>query len=244
MTNIFFNGMSLSVTASLSAYIHSIDLSVLSGPTIAFRLCLAILCGGVLGFERMRKLRAAGLRTYLMVCIGSCIAMMTGEYVNLHFGTGDPMRIAAQVISGIGFIGAGTIMITGNNRIKGLTTAAGLWANAALGLASGAGMYTGALMGLAVAILCMTVGASFQNHVLERSSRIRVFALIDSEESFKNLMWFTKEEGMNIVEFESNTIIGSCTGFTLIIDLPPNMTHHQAMKRLHASGLTFFSEED
>ena len=89
----------------------------------------------------------------MVVCIGSEIAMMTGIFLSRELGSTDPSRIAAQVISGIGFLGAGTILVTRQNQVKGLTTAAGLWADACLGLALGSGFYSGAIVGFA-AIWC------------------------------------------------------------------------------------------
>ena len=106
---------------------------------MVLRLVVASLLGAVMGFERMRKMRAAGLRTYILVSVGSAMAMITGWYVANITGYSDPARVAAQVISGIGFIGAGTIMMTGYHRVRGLTTAAGLWATACMGLAVGTG---------------------------------------------------------------------------------------------------------
>lgn len=93
--------------------LETIDcLSKLTAISIVFRIVLSMLLGGVLGYERGKKRRPAGLRTYLVVCIGSCLAMMTGVYLNELTGAGDASRIAAQVISGIGFLGAGTILVT------------------------------------------------------------------------------------------------------------------------------------
>ena len=96
------------------------------------RLALALLLGGILGIERGRKRRPAGLRTYMIVCMASALVMLTGEYIVEKYGTGDPARLGAQVISGIGFLGAGTIIIT-SRQVKGLTTAAGLWGAACMG---------------------------------------------------------------------------------------------------------------
>lgn len=96
---------------------------------VVFRLVLSVLIGGILGFERGLKNRPAGLRTYVLVCVGATIVMLTNQYIYQNAGTGDPVRMGAQVISGIGFLGAGTIMVTPHNQIKGLTTAAGLWAS-------------------------------------------------------------------------------------------------------------------
>ena len=102
--------------------------------TIFFRLFLSIVIGGVLGLERGRKSRPAGLRTYILVCLGSTVVMMTNQYVSQCMNTGDPVRMGAQVLSGIGFIGAGSIMKTGRNQVRGITTAAGLWAAACIRL--------------------------------------------------------------------------------------------------------------
>lgn len=127
---------------------------------ITIRLVVASLLGAVIGIERERKDWAAGMRTHMMVCVGSALAMIVSAYgfsdilladsVNL-----DPSRIAAQVISGIGFIGAGTILFLKQGIIRGLTTASGLWTVAAIGLAVGAGMYYagGITTSLAVTIL-------------------------------------------------------------------------------------------
>ena len=102
----------------------------LNSVSIIARLCLAVLCGGIIGVERGRKGRPAGFRTHILVCLGSALAMMTNAYLIEYYGGGDPARLGAQVISGIGFLGAGTIIVTGRQQVKGLTTAAGLWASA------------------------------------------------------------------------------------------------------------------
>lgn len=128
--------------------------------TIFFRLFLSIVIGGVLGLERGRKSRPAGLRTYILVCLGSTVVMMTNQYVSQCMNTGDPVRMGAQVLSGIGFIGAGSIMKTGRNQVRGITTAAGLWAAACIGLAIGIGFYEVAIAG---GILIFIVLSLMQN---------------------------------------------------------------------------------
>ncbi len=122
-------------------------LSGLNCVSICFRIFLATLIGAAIGSERGRHGRAAGARTYTLVCLGACVTIMVGLYsvIKLNLG-GDPMRIGAQVISGIGFLGAGTILTRNNSQIIGLTTAAGLWTTAAIGLAIGCGFYLGALL--------------------------------------------------------------------------------------------------
>lgn len=112
---------------------------------VILRIFTAVLFGGAIGLERGMKNRPAGLRTYMLVCVGACLIMLTNQYLFQVTGSGDPMRLGAQVVSGIGFLGAGTIVVTKHNQIKGLTTAAGLWASAGVGLALGVGFYEAAL---------------------------------------------------------------------------------------------------
>ncbi len=131
---------------------------MLSMPEIAIRLLLAAVLGGVIGFDRERHTWAAGLRTHMLVCLGAALAMIVSAFAFSDILQQwprvvlDPSRIAAQVISGIGFLGAGTIMfLHRENVIRGLTTAAGLWTVAAIGLAAGGGMYAAAVITTAIA---------------------------------------------------------------------------------------------
>ena len=93
---------------------------------IILRVLISVAIGGLIGLERGMKNRPAGLRTYMLVCVGACVVMLTNQYTYQVYQVGDPVRMGAQVISGIGFLGAGTIVVTKHNQIKGLTTAAGL----------------------------------------------------------------------------------------------------------------------
>lgn len=113
------------------------------------RILLAAGLGGILGIERAKSNQAAGMRTYMLVCIGSAVVMLTSQYMSDYFQTGDPARLGAQVISGIGFLGAGSIMTGGKLEVRGLTTAAGLWTAACIGLAVGIGFYAGGILGTA-----------------------------------------------------------------------------------------------
>lgn len=142
--------------------------------SVIMRVFAAIMIGGLIGLERGMKNRPAGLRTYMLVCVGSCLIMMTNQYIYQFTGAGDPMRLGAQVVSGIGFLGAGTIVVTRHNQIKGLTTAAGLWTSAGVGLALGIGFYEGAItVGLSVFAI-LTVLQRLENRV---QKKIRVMEL-------------------------------------------------------------------
>lgn len=126
--------------------------------SVAFRIVLSTVVGGLIGLERGRTGHAAGLRTHILVAIGSAMTVMLGQYsvARLGFG-GDPMRVSAQVISGIGFLGAGQIMTRGGSQVTGLTTAAGLWATASIGLAIGLGFYSAAFFSFLAVKLTITL---------------------------------------------------------------------------------------
>ena len=125
---------------------------------------LAIALGSLVGIERDRKGRPAGLRTHMLVCMASCLVMITGQYTFELYGVGDPARLGAQVVSGIGFLGIGSILVTRDEKVKGLTTAAGLWASAAVGLSLGIGLYEPAVLGcLAICIIERFIRGSRHN---------------------------------------------------------------------------------
>ena len=119
---------------------------------IVIRLCLAFLAGGIIGFERSSRRQVAGLRTHILITVGAACLMLLSIWLPQVFEGGDPGRIAAQVVTGMGFLGAGAIIKLGND-VKGLTTAASLWVVAAIGMTIGAGMYIAALV---AAILTLT----------------------------------------------------------------------------------------
>lgn len=122
-------------------------LTEFNSASILVRLILAVIAGGIIGMERGKHGSAAGLRTHILVCIGATMTALTGIFVYETLGiSGDVLRLAAQVISGIGFLGAGMIIVKNTNTITGLTTAAGMWATAAIGIAVGFGFYFGALI--------------------------------------------------------------------------------------------------
>ena len=140
------------------------------------RLVLALLCGGLVGMERGRHGRAAGLRTHGLVCLGAALAAQVGLFASeiLNYSS-DPLRVGAQVISGIGFLGVGTILIKGRFQVTGLTTAAGLWATAAIGLACGIGYYEGALVGTFLALITITLLSHLEARINRRHRRFGIY---------------------------------------------------------------------
>ena len=174
----------------------------LNAVSIVLRIILSLLIGGILGIERGRKRHPAGFRTYMLVCLGATLAMMTNQFVMEQFGSGDPTRLGAQVISGIGFLGAGTIIVTRNSQVKGLTTAAGLWTAACLGLAIGIGFYEGAiLVGFSV-YLIMTVFQKIDNWLIENSKHMSFYLSFESTECMDRFMEFCNKENLQVQDIE------------------------------------------
>lgn len=177
---------------------------------VVFRMSLAVVLGGVIGIERGLKNRAAGFRTYMLVCLGSCVVMLTNQYVYQIYGTGDPVRMGAQVISGIGFLGAGTIIVTSRNQIKGLTTAAGLWAAACIGLATGIGFHEIAIIGGACILLVLTLFHSWEEHIRRNIKVIVVYVELDPQKHLRDFLTSANENGISIsnVQIENSEAPG------------------------------------
>lgn len=157
-----------------------------------------MILGGVLGIERGRKHRPAGFRTYMLVCLGTTVVMLTNQYVFEQFGGGDPVRMGAQVISGIGFLGAGTIIVTGHNQVKGLTTAAGLWAAACIGLAIGIGFYEGAIIGSLAIMMILICFHRVDGLILHQSHRMELYIEVDSMMTLSGFLRMAKEHQLEI----------------------------------------------
>lgn len=147
---------------------------------IILRLVSSIVFGGIIGLEREMKNRPAGLRTYMLVCVGSCLIMMTNQFIYQNSGAGDPMRLGAQVVSGIGFLGGGTIIVTKHNQIRGLTTAAGLWASAGVGLALGIGFYEGAFIAAIGIFVILTVLHSWEAKAQRKRRMLDIYLELDN----------------------------------------------------------------
>lgn len=159
---------------------------MLSWNEILLRLVTASLLGGVIGLERERKNWSAGLRTHMMVCLGASLAMLVSAHgfsdvLHLKNVSLDPSRIAAQVISGIGFLGAGTIVLLKQGIIKGLTTAAGLWTVAAIGLAAGAGMYFAACITTVISLIILWMLQYIEKRVSRKSNPTELHIVTSTE---------------------------------------------------------------
>jgi len=163
--------------------------------TVIIRIVLATIMGGFIGIERFKQGRAAGMRTHILVALGATLSSMIGLFLYTEMGmSNDPTRIAAQVVSGIGFLGMGTILVKGRFQITGLTTAAGLWATAAIGLALGMGFYTGAIATFVCAVLTITIMSKLEYILTKRYNRFGIYIEIKSDEFVRPVIDMMKEK--------------------------------------------------
>lgn len=207
----------------------------------SIRLLLALICGGILGIERGRKKRPAGFRTYMLVCVGATLVMITNQYIYAQYSNTDPTRMGAQVISGIGFLGAGTIIVTGKNRVKGLTTAAGLWAAACIGLAIGIGFYSGAMIGCVLIFVVMSALHRLDEKMTSSAKIINLYIELSQMSDVGHFMKFAKEQELKVSEVEltrskafSNYGVSNDTSLalTLTLQLPKRCTHIEIIELL------------
>ena len=164
--------------------------------TVVIRVVLAALAGALVGLEREFHGRAAGMRTHMMVALGAALAAMIGLFTVKELGfSSDPLRVGAQVISGVGFLGAGTILLRGGgSRITGLTTAAGLWTAASIGLAVGIGFYVGAFMTVFAAMLTFTLITSLEHFLNRKRQRMAIYLELDNVSSVAPMLEMLRTE--------------------------------------------------
>lgn len=184
---------------------------------------MAALFGGVIGYGREKEKRPAGLRTHILVSIGATLAMITNLYIIEKYNViTDPTRFGAQVISGIGFLGAGTIIVTGKNKVRGLTTAAGLWACACMGLAIGAGFYSGAIISCILIFAVTATLANLDKSINSKSRNITLYILVNSPFEVAKLLTEIQTKDIKISDIEisnnnvsSNELIGVLVGIKI-----------------------------
>lgn len=174
--------------------------TALDTTSVVARLLFAMLIGTVVGLERSSRGRGAGVKTHTLVCVGAALVMMTSLYMWSIFETGDPARLGAQVISGIGFLGAGTIIVTGRNHVRGLTTAAGLWVCACEGLAVGMGFWEGAVTTLIIIMVTLRVLAKLDLRMHRYAKSFELYIEFDSGEDIRRFIQDVKLQNMSRVK--------------------------------------------
>ena len=178
--------------------------------SVAVRMLLAVACGGIIGIEREYKRRPAGFRTHILICLGAAMTTLTSQYLYLkmHYYT-DMARLGAQVVAGIGFIGAGTIIVTRRQRVKGLTTAAGLWAAAIIGLALGGGFYEGGIFATILILLAELLFSKLEYRMLENAPEINLYMEYTDKRCLENVLKLYRELNLKILNMEITRSTGS-----------------------------------
>lgn len=221
-------------------------LQQLNTASIVIRLFLAMLFGAILGIDRTRKRRPAGFRTHMLVCMGSALVMMTNQYIVQEFNTSDPARLGAQVISGIGFLGAGTIIVTRHNQVVGLTTAAGLWASACIGLALGIGFYSAAIVAEAFILFIVIYMHSLDSWLQKRARVMELYTEFSDTSMLSEFLSFCSQNRIRVNHVE---VIKTAdpdrknVAAVITLKLPKRYDHFEIMHKFSkADGLVHIEE--
>jgi putative Mg2+ transporter-C (MgtC) family protein len=212
-----------------STFYQTITSPVITLDTSIFKLCLSLLAGGIIGLNREQHQQAAGFRTHILICMGATLLMILSIYIPqayFSFKNGDPGRIAAQVVSGIGFLGAGAIMRFGKS-VKGLTTAASIWLISAVGLTIGAGLYIISLITVVLALFAL-IPLGWLEHKLVPQAIVKNISLVFTADNFpetriKQMLAEKKiefhESTMTIIQNDS-----TLTEFRIAVQIPKQVS--------------------
>lgn len=215
--------------------------------SIALRMVMSFLCGGLIGIEREYKRRAAGFRTHILICLGAAVTTLTSQYLAMvmHFNT-DLGRLGAQVIAGIGFIGAGSILVTRRQRVKGLTTAAGLWSAAIIGLCLGAGFYEGGVIATVLILLAELLFSKVEAAVLYRVPEVNLYVECLEKSGLDAVLELLEQEQVKLLTMEVVRASGEGHGnisAVLSVRLPKKYRAETLLLRLSALQPVIVAEE-
>lgn len=212
--------------------------------SIFFRLIVAMLMGAVIGYERATKKSTAGLRTFSIVCVAAALTMIINEHLISLYGTGDAARLAAQVISGIGFLGMGSIILTSRNQIRGLTTAATLWATAILGIAIGAGMIIPSCIAFIIMMFIIIVMSRTSKNLAKYNRVITVYLEADKNAGMLQILDMLSSQGYEVIQLEKHK--SSPEGDLMLqleLDLKGKYLHSDIIKQLSQVESIHYIEE-
>ena len=189
--------------------------------SVTVRMVLAVVCGGIIGIEREYKRRPAGFRTHILICLGAAMVSLTSEFLFLYMKYYlDISRMSAAVASGIGFIGAGTIIVTRRQRVKGLTTAAGLWTAAIVGLALGGGFYEGGIAATGLILLAELLFSKLEYRMLDNAPEVNLFMEYSGKPCLEKVLKLYRERELKVINMEitrstESETHNACAIFTL-----------------------------
>lgn len=212
--------------------------------SILLRLIIAMIMGAIIGYERASKKSTAGLRTFSIVCVGAALTMIINEHLVDLYGSGDPSRLAAQVISGIGFLGMGSIILTSRNQIRGLTTAATLWATAILGIAIGAGMIIPSCIAFLLMMFIIIMLSSISKRLEQYNRIITIYLEVEKNAGLHQIIEALTAEGYEVLQLEKHK--ASPVGDLIIqldLDLKGKYLHSDIIYQLSQLDSILYIEE-
>ncbi|MBR4084835.1 MAG: MgtC/SapB family protein [Lachnospiraceae bacterium] len=224
----------------------SISLTEFNEVSVVVRILLAMLLGGGIGMEREKSKRPAGFRTHILVCVGSCMTALIGLFTWHELGNmSDPLRISAQVVSGIGFLGVGTILVKEHDHITGLTTAAGLWTTAAIGIACGFGFYLGAVLGTLVVTLTSAILFKLEARGRKKNRRLTLYAEVTGTDKLNEYTDWLMEEllARNIMVVPPRSGLAGHVGLEIILPLVGHEDVKAVLKMLRDKEGVLFAME-
>lgn len=219
----------------------------LNTASVFLRLILALILGGLIGLDRALRHRPAGPRTYALVCVGASLTMVLSQYEYIMLTTDwapmaeavglktDVSRFGAQVINGIGFLGAGTVIATNQQKVKGLTTASGLWASACLGLVVGSGFYEAAIFAFLLVVITMWLLRPLEEVIIERSRNINIYVELRSIADMGPVLKTIKDQDINIFDMDihhGKEQIVQKPNAVLYLRMPHRTPHHELITLL------------
>ncbi len=219
----------------------------LNTASVFIRLILALILGGLIGLDRALRHRPAGPRTYALVCVGATLTMVLSQYEYVMLTTDwapmaeavglktDVSRFGAQVINGIGFLGAGTVIATNQQKVKGLTTASGLWASACLGLVVGSGFYEAAIFAFLLILVTMWLLRPLEEVIIERSRNINIYVEFRSIADMGEILKTIKDQDINIFDMDihhGREQIVQKPNAVLYLRMPHRAPHHELITLL------------
>lgn len=213
---------------------------------VTFRICLAAFFGALIGLERASKGETAGVRTFALVCTGSALATIANLYLFEHTGNTDTARIPAAVLNGIGFLGVGTIVVTGRSYVRGLTTAATLWAASALGITIGSGYIAGSIVGFLVIVFIVVALSRMSKNQEEKSAFINIYMELDHEGGIQKVFDFIHSNEFDIVTIEKKkkaTLQEKDTAVVISLDMKKRQKHSEILAQLSGLDEVHYAEE-
>ena len=205
--------------------------------SILLRMVLSVICGGFIGLERTYKRHDAGFRTHTLICIGACMTTLIGQYLSLVMGYyTDITRLGAQVIAGVGFIGAGAIIVTQREQVKGLTTAAGLWASAIVGLSLGAGFFEGGLYTTLLILIAELYLSKLEYYIFRHSKEMNLYLEYVDSSTLELILALFRTKGITVQNMEVTRSKGSerhNAGALMLLRLNDTITPKDLLLRLN-----------